>query len=270
VRWSLDLRALRTAEDNGSISLYEGSGNDFSAIKEVYEKYSDNLNMAVVRSDVKYKQFRQKNPSRDGYYTYLYRNGNGEPAGVMAFTKKHENSGAVMDCDCFWFTDKNALLCLLNFAKGFQPYYHQIRFTLPVHIDMHNLVAEWCIYNSSISPYHLGMGRAVHVQTVLETARYRGAGKIILRITDPVIKQNEGVYLIEYANGKAVSVIRDDNAAPDATLTVNTFSVLILGGGESSDTVNFSDWRDGMTVHSPDAPFKDIFYQKPLFIMDSF
>jgi len=269
--WTLDLRALRTVEDDGGhMTLFEGKEEDFNGIKEVYEKYSENFNMSVIRSDVKYKQFHKKAPHKDGYYTYLYRNSKNKPAGVMAFSKKHDDSDFVMDCDCFYFADRTALLSMLSFAKGFLPHYHQVRFSLPGHIDIHDLVPEWYVYDCRRDLRPLGMGRVVNVRSVLGMARYRGGGRITLRVNDPVIPQNEGTYTVDYAYGKAVSVTRDDCATPDATLSINAFSALISGAGESSDTVDFTDFREGMTIHNPPAPFKDIFYQKPLFIMEVF
>jgi hypothetical protein len=86
---------------------------------------------------------------------------------------------------------------------------------------------------------------------------------------DGTLPQNNGVYTVEYASDKALRVFRSKNPA-DATLTINAFSTLILGGGESTDTVDFTDWRDGVSIHNPQAAFGDVFYQKPLFIMDTF
>jgi len=270
VIWTLDLQALRTVDDSGTIYLYEGSEEDFNAIKDVYYKYTENFNMAVLRLDTKFRQYSLKTPDRDGYYTYLYRDDTGKPKAVMSFVKKYENDKTIMDCDNIWFLDKHSLLQFLNFAKGFKLHYNQIRFTLPSHINIHDLVSEWCIYDSSCYSTHLGMGRVINAQSVLEMARYRNWGKISIKLTDPVISENEGIYSIDYSNGKATSVKKVENATPDVTLSINTFSKLILGDCDSSDTVDYTDWRDGMTVHNPTAPFKDIFYQKPLFIMDSF
>ena len=111
-----------------------------------------------------------------------------------------------------------------------------------------------------------GMVRVIHVPHVLEKAACIGSGQVTLKIHDPQIPENTGCFTVTFADGKVLSVAAASQKA-DVVMDISTFSALIAG---------VWDWEDarhtfsGLTVHNDVPALRQIFYRKPMMIVDAF
>ena len=111
-----------------------------------------------------------------------------------------------------------------------------------------------------------GMVRVVNAESVLKGARYSGSGSVILRIKDPQIAENSRSFAVRFSEGRAVSV-EETRAEPDAVLSIAAFSALIAGVCDFSDA---AEWMDGLEVRRPVDALSQVFYRKPMMIVDYF
>ena len=111
-----------------------------------------------------------------------------------------------------------------------------------------------------------GMVRVVNVERVLRKARYMGGGSAVLRIRDPQIQENDRAFAIRFSEGRAVSV-EETQEAPDAVLSIPAFSALISGVCDFPDA---AEWMDGIEICRRTDALSQVFYRKPMMIVDYF
>ncbi len=267
IAYEVNLQAYKRFPIGGKCVLAEGDAC-FEDIKKVYGDFARGMNMMCVREDEDYPWARELNPARDCIYTYVYYNDAGEAKGVMTFDKTRENGSfyAKMNCKQFLFSDMEGFKGLMNHALSFIAYYSHICFRLPVHMDALSAIAEWPKLPYARTIAHVGMNRVVNVQMVLEMAKYKGSGKVCMKITDEQIEQNNGLFTVVFENGKATSVEKGGEAA-DIELTIQDFSRLITGSHDLSQAA----WLFGTKILNPEnEALNGVFYRKPIFIIDSF
>ncbi len=111
----------------------------------------------------------------------------------------------------------------------------------------------------------MGMGRIVTGKKALELAAYRGSGSIVIAVKDEILPENNGSFAVAFQSGKAVSVEKTDDQ-PDISLSVAMLSKFLLGECEASKLAHYP----GVTVNCDSALAAQVFYKKPLLILDSF
>ena len=116
----------------------------------------------------------------------------------------------------------------------------------------------------------MGMVRVINVQKALEMARYQGNGQITIQVEDDQIVENQGFYTVTFADGKAVSVVRTENAEScDIHMPINQLSRFLFGTLETGalawcEDVEFEDTPETWEL------FRQVFYRKPCFLMEYF
>ena len=110
------------------------------------------------------------------------------------------------------------------------------------------------------------MARVVHVEKVLNKARYIGDGEIRITVTDPYIKENAGTFHVVFAGGKATSVTKDDSVTSDISLHITDFSRLIIGCLETEQIA----FLENVTVNADINTLSKVFYKKPVMLTEYF
>lgn len=263
--WTLPLKDIRPVEAGGRIRQLL-PGDSLEALTEIYNRFYEDYHLSVIRRTYDRKMDLEAllNQQR---YVYLWENDAGEPRGFMITHR----DGSVLDCTTTFaqrngmlFLDAQAFQAMLTFAKtAFSADYNAIRFSTPACLPMDALIRE----GASASCKHSwnGMLRVVNVQRVLSLCRCRGEGSIILAVEDPLLPENQGNWRITFAPGKANQVEKTTDA-PDITLPIGDFSVLICGVRPASDL----PWMPEVQVHDPSVPFEQIFYPQNCHILDLF
>lgn len=267
--WTLKLSDIRPRDVGGRVEqLFPG--DDLTPLLEVYNVCFADCNLSAVRDS--YDAGLEKgNPLGQQRYVYLWRNDAGEPRGLMISHKVDTPDGTVLDCNHmfgaqnengFLFCDAEALEALLFFAKSaFSSDYDAIRFAAHRDISLTSFVGE----NNSAAcrVFWNGMARVVNVQRVLENCRCRGEGTVNVEVADGIIPENNGVWKLCFAPGRANHVEKTAET-PDVSMTINAFSTLICGTRDTQEIA----WMPEVTVHRADAPLSGVFYAKKCYMMD--
>ena len=271
VSYNIGIPDLPKYPAGGSVHLVE-KGAYLDEIKKVYADFRRGINLMTDREDFDYDWVLNANPVKDGRYIYLYRNEAGEPKGVMAFFKEPfaDASGPRgcfhMNCSHFFFTDKEGFQGLMNLCHSFSSYYQYVSFRLPSAIRVEYYIPEWTHKARIIlSLEGNGMVRAVNVKRVLELAKYKGDGELIIRVRDHILTENNKTYRTVFRDGRAESVT-ECSGKPDADLDIQDFSRMILG---VLDPQEFLFFDKAKLFDSLDKIGK-VFYKKPIYIAEQF
>ena len=267
--WTLPLERIRPTETGGRVRQLL-PGDDLSPLTEIYNQFYADWNLSTVRRQYDPKMDLQK-MMNEQRYVFVWEDDLGTPKAFMITKKVMVEGQPVMDCT-HSFRLRNGMLflsgqgfrALLTFVKKvFSADYRAIRFSTPDCLFMDALVGEGtgCRREGSWN----GMVRLVNVEKALTLCRCRGEGSLVLNVTDPMLRENEGGWRITYAPGQPNRVERTTDA-PDLTLTIGDLSALLCGIRSGEEL----QWMPGVQIHDPSAPYEQIFYPQKCFTTDLF
>jgi predicted acetyltransferase len=263
--WTLPLENIRATDVGGRVRQLL-PGDSLEPLAKVYNCFYNEYNLSVVRRvydqtlDVEalLKQLR---------YIYLWENEAGDPRGFMITHK----DGDVLDCTNTFnlnngmiFLDRLAFQGLFSFVRSaFSSFYQAIRFCTPACQPMDALLVEG--NSTTCERTWNGMVRVVNVEHALSLCRCKGEGSLIVDIIDPMLPGNQGPWRISFAPGRP-NQVEKTGYSPDITLPISDFSALLCGIWSGQDLC----WMPDVQVHSPCAPFEQVFYPQKCHTLDLF
>lgn len=265
--WEVNLALLNPAKTGGTFRLAEKSTPLCDAIRAVNENWERTYNMMVLHDEEDYAWTDKINPAVTQEYTYVYFDAAGTPKAYTTFKTVMEKDGRNLVCSRFCFVDKEGFTGLMQLFKSLSADHTLAKFNTPVSTALQYLIPEWSLGAAKWNVLqNAGMVRVINVKRVLEKAKYIGSGQITLDIRDDQIPENTGCYSVSFTDGKATSVEMSDGEA-DAVMTIPAFSALIAGVCDFTDA---APWFNGLEVRNQAACFQQVFYRKPLMIVDYF
>lgn len=266
-QWQVNLGMLNPPKDCGSFRLVEKHHPQKEAIQALDALWEKKYNMMVLHSASDYDWVSEADPAVKQEFTYVCYDKAGNPSAYVSFRLANEPSGRNLVCNRLCFADKLGFQTILALFKSLSADHAYVKFQTPVNTGLQYQMPEWS--QGAVSWELLasrGMVRVVNVRRVLEKAAYQGSGVVTLEIQDSQISENSGCFTVSFENGKAVCVERSENA-PDAVLTIPAFSALISGVCDLSEAEGY---LTGLEIQNSAAPLSQVFYRKPLWIVDYF
>ena len=256
--WTVPLAGVARAQDGGRVAqLFPG--DDTSVVSTIAERMYAGYNAAPAkdRFDRKLNEdfWQQKR------YLFVWYAPDGEAEGFLL--AKRAESG-VLDASRDWAahndflaTTPRAFRSLLSFvAETLPPRYRTLRFCTPAEFPVRALLQDGGGVSCRLSPN--GMIRLLDVPKALRLCRCHGQGALTLAVTDPLLKGNNGVWELRFAQGRE-NEVRPVEGGADLTLPVSALSALLCGT-RGADAL---PWMAECQVHNPCAPFGSVFYRKP-------
>ena len=266
-QWMADLSQLKPAGTGGTFRLAEKDRPMTEAIRAVDAVWESKYNMMVMHKPEDYDWTEKFDPAVKQEFTYVFFNREGTPKSYCTFKPQAASEGRILVCSRFCFADKEGFQGLLELFKSLSADHRYAQFHTPAQPSLQYLMPEWSLgavrFQLAASS---GMVRVVNVKSVLEKAKYLGSGRAVLAVTDPQIPQNNGTFAVTFADGRAVSVERTEEEA-DASFTIPAFSALIAG---VCDFEGARETFSGITIHRDNPALSQIFFPKPLMIVDYF
>lgn len=266
LQYKLKLAFLPNYNVEGYCELAEPGNLHMEEIKSIQKNWQRKYNMMVENEDCDYLWLAKTNPVKEQVYTYLYKDRIGTPKGYFCFKLQDSPEGRILDCHRFVYTDLEGFKGLLNLAKSFSSDHMFIRFALPTDQYITALLPEWSMGAGSCERLLGGMARVIHVQNVLQKARYKGTGEISIAINDSYIKENTGIFYVEFKDGQAISVTKDNSLCADITLLITDFSRLIIGCLETEQIA----FLENVTINTNLDTLRKVFYKKPIMLTEYF
>jgi len=249
--------SLRHIKRNTDVILY--TGEQFEELSALHEKCALRENLIALRDDRKYFC---ETPLEKANYTYFRRDENGVADGYVRFIVKNPDDLIVEE---LFSLSKEAIYGLLGFLRNYdgkaknlivKNQYQGSDFTcIADRFDGSSLGYEGCV-----------AGRIYNLKKLLENNEYpKEHGRFsILSIDD--FEQNKGIFDVEYQNGKAVVMHRNDGDY-DISLTAPAAAKIMLSGeGYNEKTAAYIE---GVEIKRDTSDFFKAFPHRPTRFADS-
>ncbi|MBQ8183233.1 MAG: GNAT family N-acetyltransferase [Clostridia bacterium] len=221
---------LSSVERNNDVELY--TGEQFYELCEFYNKCVLRENLMIIRED---KQHFCDKPLENTDYTYIHRNRSDEIDGYVRF--KVNRPDELVAEELFALTP-DALSGIIGFLRN----YDGIVKTLVVKKQYPGSPFSCFADRTDNTRYEFSGGiaaRIYNLEKLLENNIYpEEHGKFSILSLD-TLEQNQGIFDVEYKNGKA-TVTKRDTGDYDISLTPPAAARLLLAGeGHTSQTAVF-------------------------------
>lgn len=230
-------------------------------VKDIYTEIAENRNMLFARDN--YESFCFT-PYISCRYTYFVNRDDAK--GYVTFTLNRAER--TVNISELLFNNKTALLNLLGFIKIYDGNYDFVNFSkLPVSSPVFEVIKDENRLVKRTYTYE-GAARILDVEKVLEATVYPvEEGCFSIKITDSQIEKNNGIFTVQYGNGKC-TVQRGVSAHYDLAMDIPAASRIILGReGLNLDEISYIS---NVEVNTDCADFLRAFPKKTTVFYDDF
>lgn len=262
---NLDLRMIPSHPYDGSFHLHEDD-SDFECFQKAYEAFASSLNLMVKRDCHDWDFLNDAKASYNNNYAYLYKNAQNEPAGYIIFKRQLEHGEPILNCRELVFDCFETLKAIMSFMSTYASDYKRIHFYSPSCYSFEDFCTDFSQSSSYLTIGSNGMVRAVHVPTILKEAAYQGTGQVSVLITDNQIPENNGVFTVQFQEGKATAVQKEQKEDFDIALPISLFSSAIVGNYTTEQLL----MKEDAIIHSTTKKIEPVFYKKKNWINNYF
>ncbi len=262
LRTKLPLTQLKQFKQLGTAKMHL-KDEPYEEIKQVYNTFISNYNLAIVRNEEDWKRMLSGCPYENRAYRYLLWDENGTPNAYINFSPVRVEDENMISVKDMAFTDPKALHSLLGFIYKLSAQYKEIEFELPSDIDVVHMIGN--PYTASQKAQYYGMARIMDVKTALQLMRHpAGSGTYSIEVSDTFVPENSGTYTITYSDD-TVDIIKSSKEA-DLVISIQALSQLVTGYISLTSAL----WRTDVLVKGNMEILKNIFVQKPRYFIDRF
>lgn len=194
-------------------------------MKEVYEKYIVNKNLAVIRKAGHWKSLRGGTPWENLKYTYVLYNEGNQPMAYWTGTMVKGEEGATLTIADLAYTCREGMESIFAMFRTMNEV-GTVRLDVPQDMPIRYLMRD---------PYDLdeltscgGMVRVMDVERALALLPAPALpGECTVQVTDRQIPQNNGCFTI-MGDGKNLTVTRTE-IEPDVECSINGLSAMVVG-----------------------------------------
>lgn len=262
-RWQFDLKTLPEYNYDGEFVLL--NTKDMSDILKVYKKYAASYNMMIDRDSYDWNIFKDYDPYLTNNQIYIYYDSNKNPQGYIMMEGEVNDTHKDLKCHEIVYTSPEVLSAILSFVRVYKNDYKSIILFTHRNVNLESYALDFAQSCSNRQIMQNGMVRVIDVKTVLKNAKYRGSGSLTIKINDNIIEANNGIWYIEYIENKCVNIYKDNSLSPDIIMSIQVFSIAIIGALEVDDFL----FRQDVEIINKDT-LKSVFYTKSHFILNYF
>jgi len=247
------------------------SANDALRLKKIYEHFTRDRNLAIVRGDDTWEKIAERDAERDLEFTYFFRDTDGsDVAYIMYGVERDDDEGNRLIIQELCWVTPDALRSVLGFLARLGPEFEYIIWNAPPGIDV--LFPEAFDVERRIET--TGMNRIVDVTAALATLHAPdGNGRVVIGVTDDFLPENSGTYAVEWNSGalcaeKTSDVISapSEPSAPDMLTSVQTLAQLVTG----YITPEIAALKKDTATNGATAELNALFQKRHLFIIEHF
>jgi len=239
-------------------------GDDIQPFIDMYEEFTRDRNLAIVRSRDTWEYMLNRDPYKDLKFTYLNRDENGVPNAYVLYgqQKSGEYGNRLVIRELVWRTPQG-LRDIFGFFSRLNEF-GVVEWNAPCDFHVHTMFPE--AYDLRWSVNGCGMNRIVDVKAGLETLRApEGSGKVVVDVTDGYWKDNTAKYQIEWDAGN-LTVKKGVASEPDMAVSVQTLAQLVTGYLTPTEVALKKD----TAVYGDILKLEKLFPKQRLYILERF
>lgn len=263
--WDMDLSQIPVTKYQGSFSLY-GKGEPLDDFKSVYIDFAKKHNMMVCRDSHDWSNITDAKGAYNNQYAYLYKDVQGIPRGYLVFKKEVREQHSILVSRELIFDSFETLKAIFSFASTYSGDYRLLHFQAP---DVYNLEYFCRDYPQSLSRYSMalnGMVRVINAADVLKKAAYKGSGSLSIKIIDPQIEENNGIFQVSFHDNFCKEIIHSKEGAFDISMPISLFSAAVVGTLQTQDLA----YQDEVVILCNTEKLEPVFYKKAAWINNYF
>ncbi|MBR6451928.1 MAG: GNAT family N-acetyltransferase [Lachnospiraceae bacterium] len=250
---------LKNYRFGGEAILWK-EGDPVSEFTEIYERFARKYNLAIRRSDESMLKAHMKGDCyRDRKFSYLLKE-DGEAVGYLIFQDNKTETGAHLTVKDLAFIGRKGFLAILGFLARFQADYEKITLFLPRDLELLSVIQSPNAYAIQKRGRQEYMARIINAKELLSRMRKPDGTSFVIRITDDIIRENEGTFLVE---GKKVMQTQEK---PDLIVSERALAQLVTG----SVSLQESSYREDVEICDKTAVLETVFVSKPILVEDHF
>lgn len=231
-------------------------------VKDIYNCFIKNKNLAVVRDDEQWKKMFDRDPYTELYSTYIWYDSDENPASYISYDSSSQAQNEIYVCELA-FKNYDALKGLLGFLSKFHPLFKAFKGYLPGFIDLTILVAEPILMQRELKTF--GMNRIIDVEKVLAYLKCPADnGSVNIEVSDNSIPWNNGIFTVSFEDG-SVSV-KKTSASSDLSCSVQALTRFATGYTSLAKEFKYKT----VDVYGKQELLFTLFPQKELFMTESF
>lgn len=264
--WDIPVEAVMNFK-NGELKAFDNSEKMKQDIKNIYNQFASDRNMAIKRNDKQWESFFESHRAyTSNWFSYIHYT-DGVADGYMCYTTK-ENGDRPMKLvtNKFWFTSFEGVRGLLSYFLTQKSYADKAVITLPTDVDLSAVIDScggWGKRNASKTVYDNGTSKVADVESMLKNTQYKGEGKVTIKIKDDIYcPWNNDCFTLEF--GRENIITRGGKA--DIEMDINAFTSLILGRYDFDSCKIFQN----VQIYGNEENLRKVFYKKNCWIEEHF
>lgn len=243
---------------SGEARLWK-QGSPVSCWTELYNRFSSSYNLAIFRDDRRMEDHLKGEYYRDRKFCYmLYEDG--KPAAYLIFQDIRHDPKAILDVQDLAWDGPRGLQAILGFLARFSADYGTIRLFLPRDIELLALIRSPLAYEISKTTEQSYMIRAVNAVRALEAMRKPAGTAFVIRITDEMIPENNGVWKVTCEG------VFPTEEEPDLAVSEKALGQLVSGAVSLPEAL----YRSDTAVMKNREMLERVFIRKPILVEDHF
>lgn len=203
-------------------------GDDVAPYAEIYEEFTRDRNLAIVRNKDAWKRMLDRDPYKNLQFTFLNRDADGKgDAYILYETYKASGDGNRLKVKELCWRTLEGLHSIWGFLARLGAECESVEWNAPYDVNVHALFPE--AYNVSWKKGAGGMNCILDVSAGLSTLRApNGNGQLTFDIVDNYQKANSGIYTIQWESGNITACKTTESNIAMAT-DVQTLAQLVTG-----------------------------------------
>lgn len=225
----------------------------------LYNAFAAGFNLAILRDDRLMEEHLKGEYLRDRKFCYMLREAEC-PVAYIIFQDARYGSQAVLDVQDLAWSGPEGFRAVLGFLARFSADYGAVRLFLPREIELLSLIRSPRQYDIQKSAEQSYMIRVVNAVKLLETIKKPAGCSFAIRVTDGMISQNNGTWVVT-ADGVAST-----DGEPDIETTEKALGQLACGAVSLAEAL----YREDTVVHRNRETLEKVFIRKPILVEEHF
>lgn len=242
----------------GKVRLWK-QGDPVQAWTELYNRCASGYNLAICRDERRMEEHLKGEYFKDRKFCYMLYEAE-EPVAYLIFQDIRHDPQAILDVRDLAWNGPRGFRAILGFLARFSADYGTIRLFLPREIELLSLIRSPLVYDIQKTSEQSYMIRVVNAVKALETMKKPAGCRFVIRVTDEVIPENNGIWAV---TGEGVVPTEKE---PDLIVSEKALGQLASGAVSLPEAL----YREDTVVLGNREMLERVFVRKPILVEDHF
>lgn len=235
-------------------------GNPLQIWLDLYHHFAAAYNLAICRSEESFvKAHFQGTYLKDRKFAYLLLEQDKPVAYVIFQDVRHDPAAILRVEDAAW-DGQEGFLAILGFLSRFSADYGSVELSLPMGLELLNLIQSPKAYEIEKNTQQDYMLRVVNARRLLEYMRKPPRTRFVIEVQDDLIPENTGIW--EVTDEKVIPA----KGEPDLKTDIRALGQLAVGAVSLFE----AEYRRDVTVCGNRSALASVFIPRPIFVEDHF